>query len=134
MVFEKTISSTREATRKLLREAMDFFAQLKKQGYGVNVSEFSMRLVVDEALENAVRHGNKFNCDKTIFFKITGHKTKINVEIRDQGTGFQPDCVADPLHASNLFAPSGRGLLLLSHLSKVTWNSEGNCISIELPL
>ncbi len=133
IVFEKTISSNREAARSLIREAMDFFALIKKKGYARDVSEFTMRLVMDEALENAIRHGNGYNREKTIFFRMKGLKKKVSVTVRDQGNGFCPDRLPDPLHDNNRFASGGRGLLLLSNIGIVTWNNEGNCVSIELP-
>jgi serine/threonine-protein kinase RsbW len=133
LVFEKTISSTREASRTLIREAMEFFALIKKKGYVGGVSEFSMRLVIDEALENAIRHGNGYNKEKTILFRLKGHKKRVSVTVRDQGNGFRPDQLPDPLHDNNRFAPGGRGLLLLTNIGSVSWNSAGNCVSIELP-
>ncbi|HNW26978.1 MAG TPA: ATP-binding protein [Spirochaetota bacterium] len=133
LVFEKTISSTREASRSLIREALDFFSLLKRKGYAVNVSEFTVRLVMDEALENAIRHGNSNNKEKRILFRMMGNKKKVSVTVQDQGSGFRPDLLPDPLHGNNRFAPGGRGLLLLTNIGTVTWNDEGNCVSIELP-
>jgi anti-sigma regulatory factor (Ser/Thr protein kinase) len=132
-VFEKTISSTREASRILIREALEFFALIKKKGYACSVSEFTMRLVIDEALENAIRHGNNFNEDKCIHFRMKGHKKKVSITIQDQGNGFRRDHLPDPLHDTNRFAPGGRGLLLISNIGNVSWNAEGNCVSIVLP-
>jgi len=132
VIFEKTISSSREASRMLIQEAMGFFALLKKKGYARNVSDFSMRLVLDEALENALRHGNKYDHSKAIYFRMKGYKNKIHVTVQDQGGGFSPDRVADPRHGHNRFAPNGRGLLLLTNIGVVSWNDAGNCVCIEL--
>lgn len=133
LVFEKSISSTREASRSLIREALEFFALLKRKGYAANVSEFTMRLVIDEALENAIRHGNNNNREKSILFRMMGNKKKVSVTVQDQGHGFRPDRLPDPLGGDNRFAPGGRGLLLMTNIGTVTWNAEGNCVSIELP-
>ncbi len=133
LVFEKTISSTREASRNLIHEALEFFAFIKKKGYAGGVSEFTMRLVIDEALENAIRHGNNFCTEKTILFRMKGNKKKVSITIRDEGKGFRPDLLPDPLHNTNRFAPGGRGLLLISNIGNVSWNAEGNCVSIVLP-
>ncbi|MBP7736276.1 MAG: ATP-binding protein [Spirochaetes bacterium] len=116
----------------LIHEAMSFFAQIKKKGYARNVSEFFMRLALDEALENALRHGNNYDHSKAIVFRMKGDKTKIKVTIQDQGKGFRPDRIANPLHGNNRYAPNGRGLHLLTNIGDVSWNSEGNCVSIEL--
>jgi serine/threonine-protein kinase RsbW len=132
LIFEKTISSSREASRMLINEAMGFFARIKEKGYARNVSEFCMRLALDEALENALRHGNNYDNSKAIFFRMKGYKTKINVTVQDQGMGFCPHRVADPLHGNNRYAPNGRGILLLSNIGNVSWNDTGNCVSIEL--
>ncbi len=53
------------------------------------------------------------------------------VEIEDQGLGFDPGEVADPLAPENLERPSGRGLLLMrTYMSNVCHNEQGNCICL----
>ena len=52
-------------------------------------------------------------------------------EVEDQGVGFDPAQVPDPLAPENLERPSGRGLLLMrAYMSQVCHNEQGNCVCL----
>ncbi len=73
----------------------------------------ALLLAVTEATTNAMIHGNKG--DKTKLVKITAKvvNDKLNVIVKDEGIGFQPDEVPDPTDPENLLKDSGRGLYLM---------------------
>jgi len=132
MIFKKTILTDRDASIALIFEALDFFRHIKNEGYVKDVSEFDVRLVLDEALENAICHGNGCNPKKTISVCLKGYKRKISIKIQDQGTGFNPEQATYINHTRDKYALHGRGLTLLSHLGSVKWNNEGNCVMVEV--
>ena len=68
---------------------------------------------VRETVANAVEHGNKFSSVKTVAFAASIDEVAFRVTVIDQGLGFAPDCVPDPLKGENLLMASGRGLLLM---------------------
>lgn len=68
---------------------------------------------VRETVANAVKHGNRFSSDKRIAFDAAVDEGAFEVTVTDQGTGFEPESVADPLEGENLLRASGRGLLLM---------------------
>ena len=68
---------------------------------------------VRETVANAVEHGNCYRPDKTVSFDASIDEVAFRVTVIDQGLGFAPDCVPDPLRAENLLSNSGRGLLLM---------------------
>jgi len=131
-IFEKVIRSDKDEAKNLIGEALAYFKELQKSGLAREISEFNFRLALDEAIENAISHGNKFDASKKIHLTIQGFKNKIDMTIEDEGNGFKPE--ADPQTAlqRNLFASHGRGLCLLKTLGTILWNRKGNSINVVL--
>ncbi|OQY28238.1 MAG: hypothetical protein B6244_07910 [Candidatus Cloacimonetes bacterium 4572_55] len=76
----------------------------------------NVALAVDEALVNAIRHGNKNNpnlCSTIEFFVL---KEGLKIVISDHGEGFDMNGIADPLHEDNLLKKGGRGIFLMKSL------------------
>jgi serine/threonine-protein kinase RsbW len=76
-------------------------------------SRGDLGLAIREAMVNAVVHGNRYSAEKKVKLTISGARDSIKVIILDQGEGFDPSAVADPLAEDNLMKQSGRGLLLI---------------------
>jgi len=92
---------------------------------------FAIRLALDEALSNAVRHGNCGDPSKqvTVEYSITDEGFKASVT--DQGCGFHPDELPNPTLEENIERPCGRGVMLMkAYMSCVTYNKNGNSVTI----
>lgn len=88
---------------------------------------FGIHLAVEEAIVNAIKHGNQDDPSKFIDVTIEVSRERMRVEITDQGQGFNPADVPDPTDDENLELPSGRGLMLMrSYMSLVEFNERGN--------
>jgi serine/threonine-protein kinase RsbW len=74
-------------------------------------------MAVRETVINAITHGNKSNPAKRVFVDFdvvaNGSSCDLVVCVRDQGTGFDPGQVVDPLAAENILSSSGRGIFLV---------------------
>ena len=93
---------------------------------------FAIELALEEALANAVQHGNDSDPSKTIRFDCKLNPNVVYVRIEDEGHGFKPQTLADPRDAENLMVESGRGVLLIKHfVTRVKWNERGNVIEFE---
>lgn len=68
---------------------------------------------IRETMTNAVSHGNGFSPDKTVSFDASIDEDAFRVTVIDQGPGFDPHAVRDPLAEENLLRASGRGLLMM---------------------
>ncbi len=73
-------------------------------------------IVTTELVNNAIHHGNKNDPDKEVQIIFTIDEDKIELRIRDQGNGFSPEELKDPLAPENLFSESGRGIFLIRNL------------------
>lgn len=74
-------------------------------------------VAIRESVINAIRHGNRNDASKHVFveFSTEGRADGVDlvIRVRDQGEGFDPSAVADPLAPENLLKPSGRGIFLI---------------------
>jgi serine/threonine-protein kinase RsbW len=94
-------------------------------------SLFAIRLALDEALTNAVRHGNGSDPNKKVSVEFTADERRLVVQIEDEGAGFVPDDVPDPTAEENLCRPHGRGVMLMrAYMSDVQFNERGNRVTL----
>jgi serine/threonine-protein kinase RsbW len=98
------------------------------EGNGFDSNDiFAIHLALEEALINAIKHGNRMDPKKQITVEYTISPEKFDVSITDDGSGFRPGDVPDPRDSENLSKPSGRGLLLMKEfMDVVEHNSTGN--------
>ena len=68
---------------------------------------FGVHLAVDEALVNAILHGNALDQAKHVRFCCRLSPQKVRVEITDEGPGFDPDSLPDPTDAAHLNVRAG---------------------------
>jgi serine/threonine-protein kinase RsbW len=73
-------------------------------------------IVTTELVNNAIHHGNKNDSSKKVFISFSVNSKKLELRIKDQGPGFNPSELKDPLAPENLLSESGRGLFLIRNL------------------
>ena len=93
--------------------------------------QFYIKIALEEALVNAVKHGNRLDPSKCVRVKYTIAADRFEASIADEGCGFDPACVPDPRAPENLERPCGRGLLLIrKFMTTVEYHGRGNCMSM----
>ena len=96
---------------------------------------FSIKLALEEALVNAIKHGNQYDRNKKVEITYEVHGDRFVVRITDQGEGFDPADVPDPTAVENLERPCGRGLMLMRHyMTEVAFNERGNSVIMSKAL
>jgi serine/threonine-protein kinase RsbW len=89
-------------------------------------------LACDEAITNAIIHGNRSDPSKKVSIQIYISASRFKVRVKDQGQGFQADAVADPTEGSNLLRPCGRGVFLMrSIMDTVEYKEGGRVLELE---
>src|SRR5580704_3707426 len=88
---------------------------------------FAIKLALEEALVNAIKHGNQMDPDKRVYIVYHVTTERFDVRITDEGEGFDPDEVPDPTDPINVERPCGRGLLLMrGFMTEVQYHGKGN--------
>ncbi|MGD9898275.1 MAG: ATP-binding protein [Calditrichaceae bacterium] len=86
-----------------------------KAGMDESASD-DLSIAVTELVNNAIHHGNKDDKSKKVTVTFFPGKKQIKVSISDEGNGFNPSKVKDPVAPENLLAESGRGIYLVEAL------------------
>jgi serine/threonine-protein kinase RsbW len=74
---------------------------------------YEVGMAVREAVANAIEHGNRSIPEKKVQVALDLLPGELVIKVRDQGEGFDPERVANPLMPVNLLRPSGRGILFM---------------------
>jgi serine/threonine-protein kinase RsbW len=72
-----------------------------------------IEMAVHESMINAIWHGNKNDPSKSVWLQFKILRDRLEIRIRDQGNGFNPNFIPDPLKNENLLNVSGRGIFLI---------------------
>lgn len=70
-------------------------------------------MAVREAVANAIKHGNKLDVRKKVNATFDLQGSELAITISDEGEGFDPSKVSDPLNPQNLLKTSGRGIFYM---------------------
>ena len=113
-----------------IRVVEEVIGEIKAFGYSENAA-FAVRLALDEALANAIRHGNQNDPAKRVFVDYAVDDDAVRISILDEGPGFDPDTVPDPTLDENLERPCGRGVMLMrAYMTEVAYNATGNRVTM----
>ena len=89
-------------------------------------SLFAIRLALEEAIVNAIKHGNASDPSKKVHIEADISASRVELLIEDEGQGFNRSRIPDPTTHPNLSRPNGRGILLIeSYMSSVQWDHGG---------
>lgn len=93
---------------------------------------FCIKLALEEALVNAIKHGNQLDLSKSVSISYQVLRLSFEIRITDQGPGFDPDDLPDPTAIENLERPCGRGVMLMRHyMSDVEYYPPGNSLRMR---
>jgi serine/threonine-protein kinase RsbW len=76
----------------------------------------NLAIAITELTNNAIIHGNKFDHQKKVTISFYFDHNEISVYIKDQGPGFDPMKIGNPLDPENLLKESGRGIFILKSI------------------
>jgi serine/threonine-protein kinase RsbW len=121
-------------TFRTTAEVIPLLDRLVSELHAANYSArevFGIRLALEEAMVNAVQHGNKGDPSKLASLRYHVRADHILAEVEDQGPGFDPNVVPDPRTPENRERPGGRGLLLMRYyMTWVRYNAAGNAVAL----
>jgi serine/threonine-protein kinase RsbW len=105
LALESSLESVDKAEEAVLREANEAgFDEDDLHKIGISVRE---------CVVNAVVHGNRYNARKMVHLQVSRTPERIAISVGDEGDGFDPSAVPDPLASENLLRFSGRGVMLM---------------------
>lgn len=92
-------------------------------------------LGISEAVNNAIMHGNKMNPEKNVFIKMNLQGNTMNVEVEDEGNGFNDLHLFDPTNGENIKREHGRGIYILSKIAdELAFKDNGRKVFIQFTI
>lgn len=120
--FKMTIASDFAESRDVQKTLLDEIAKRGFNGHAI----FAIKLALEEAMINAIKHGNKLNPHKKVHIEASLSPRQAEIIIEDEGPGFERSAVPDPTAEENLERCSGRGILLIeTYMNEVEWTRGG---------
>ncbi|MDF1543746.1 MAG: ATP-binding protein [bacterium] len=96
---------------------VDLFIEGILRGYGTDESLIAdIAISVSELVNNAVSHGNQGESDKIVSVSIEKTNGSVSIAVTDEGGGFNPGEIANPVADENLLKDVGRGIFIVNSL------------------
>jgi len=122
-----TIASSYDDAREVQRLIRE---EVERAGFDAD-SQFAIKLALEEAIINAIKHGNKLDQTKRVHVEWNVTPQVAEIIIEDEGPGFSRDSVPDPTDETNLEKLTGRGLLLIeAYMSNVEYSKGGRRVRL----
>ena len=122
-MFEEVFASDPTEKLRVIQNLMVFMATRRQFD---EQEEFRFRLCLDEAVENAMKHGNKYDCSKSVTLSYFEADDGWGVLVGDEGAGFDPADLLDPESDEALYRENGRGLFILKkYMDTLEYFDEG---------
>lgn len=127
--IESRIKSKVENIYPVEREILDRAYEL---GYDSDAC-FCLRLAMDEAIINAITHGNRKIEQKDVRIVALCDNDRIAITVQDEGDGFDQSALVDPTQEPYLHKTSGRGVYLIQQFThEIQFNEKGNAITFVI--
>jgi anti-sigma regulatory factor (Ser/Thr protein kinase) len=124
--FVKEFDSSMDALGDTLRSALD---SLVERGWVEADQTFYAQLCLEEALVNAITHGNKCDTCRKVRIEMDEAGEFCRIRVYDEGAGFCPDDVKLP----DLNQLNGRGVCLMRYcMDDVSYNRKANCLEMKM--
>ncbi len=116
---------------QLSRVESVILGRLEALNYGERTT-FAVRLALEEAVVNAIKHGNRMDKAKRVTIQYSVDARECVISVEDEGPGFDPAAVPDPTAEENIERPSGRGLMLIrAYMDEVAHDKRGRRITMR---
>ena len=103
---------------------------LSAKGYGER-SLFAVKLALEEAVMNAIKHGNQLDSTRKVKIDFALEEEKLRLTVADEGEGFDPATIPDPTEEGRIECNCGRGIALMrAYMDSVTYNERGNKVTM----
>ena len=128
LTLDVTIPSDLAEARRVQTEIELALQQIRFAEHDI----FAIKLALEEALVNAIKHGNHYDRARKVRIAYRLLPDRFEVQITDEGPGFDPQDVPDPTAPENLERPCGRGLLLMRYyMTEVVYHDRGRAVRMS---
>ena len=103
---------------------------ITSSGIDLEITAEELYLSLDEAITNAMEHGNRWDPRKSIRVTVTADRDNMRISIADEGRGFDTGSIKAALKKRDVLSNRGRGIYIINQFSKISWNESGSQITL----
>jgi len=129
VIMNQSFPSHRKIRKKIIKSIIK---KLKEHSVSITLNQNELYLIVDDALTNALEHGNQWDPDKMITVTVTREPDRLNISIMDEGIGFDTSLADKTPEEIKKLIPRGRGIYIIRQFCNPTWNEQGNQITLHI--
>jgi anti-sigma regulatory factor (Ser/Thr protein kinase) len=130
-ILNESFPSIKGIRKKIINT---IFETLNENNIRIKLNDNELYLIIDEALTNAMEHGNKWDPKKSVNVTVTRTSELINIKVSDEGKGFNHHITDRDRESIKSLKPRGRGILIIKKFCNPRWNKSGNQINLEIPI
>jgi serine/threonine-protein kinase RsbW len=131
VIHNKSYPSIKDTRKMIIEEVV---GKIHSNDISLDLTKDELYLVIDEALTNAMEHGNSWDPSKQVSVLITLNTGTLDIRITDEGLGFTKDVMEQTLEAVRNLKPRGRGIFIIKQFCNPSWNEKGNQIDLHFTL
>ncbi len=112
--FSQTLIITSDLAN--LSKVEQFIEQIARKAQLDEDQEGNFAIGLTELVNNAILHGNQSDPSKKVTITVSLQGKTLSVRVQDEGSGFDPEALDNPVSPENLLKESGRGIFLVEQL------------------
>jgi anti-sigma regulatory factor (Ser/Thr protein kinase) len=123
----KLLSKSYQSEKKNIKLiADDIYNAIYDTVAGGELANQGVYLAIDEAVSNAMEHGNKWDSQKHVDINVFKTDSEIKIIIKDTGQGFDTGKINYELDKTDILKTRGRGIFIMNKFCNLKWNKTGN--------
>ncbi len=130
-ILNESFPSIRGIRKKIINT---IFEKLNEHNIKIKLNNNELYLIIDEALTNAMEHGNKWDPKKSLGVTVTRTREFVNIKVSDEGKGFNHHIIDSNRESTKSLKPRGRGIIIIKQFCNPQWNKSGNQINLEIAI
>ncbi len=130
-ILNRKFPSLKDTRKDIIEYVLDTIAE---HPFSFKLNRSELYLIIDEALTNAMEHGNKWDPGKSILVQVAVKDSRLNISIEDEGNGFNTAVSSARRDADGNLSVRGRGIKIIRKFCNPTWNTKGNRITLHLQI
>jgi len=130
IIFNKEYPTSKETRQEIIYSIIN---EIKNLSHKLLMDNDELRLVLDEAVINAMEHGNRWDPGKKVTINIKKSPGCVNVTISDEGEGFQIP-IESPAPKQSHLSERGRGIRIIRYLCTAEWHNNGSAVNLFFPV
>ena len=130
-IYKVSFPSLKDSRKGIVNAVIE---NIQAKGLATRLSRDELYLIIDEAVTNAMEHGNKWDPEKMVSVSVTKNASHLNISVSDEGVGVVCVPSSNTCSETEALTLRGRGIKIKRQFCRPRWNDRGNRIELIIDL